>query len=328
MKKIVSFFGENTPVFADLNKKAAEYAASRGLQYKWVQEIPYNRADVIRELKDADAGIIDIEPYGEEVFKEVYASCKIFIRFGVGFDKVDLKAASKYHIAVARTVGANTNGVAEMAVTLILSSLRGLKSNMACVSTGIWKKNVTREISGSTVGIVGYGAIGQRVSELLKGFGCTVIAYDPFPNKELMEKNNVKAVSLEYLFTEADSISIHVPYTEETRNLVNEKLLGLMKPTSVIVNTSRGNIINEDDLSKALSEHRIAGAALDVFGKEPLPLESPLQKLDNIIMTPHVSSQTVESLWKIYKMAVDIAADFFDGKEPRQILNHDYKRAE
>lgn len=325
MKKVVSFFGEQTPVFEQLNSDAKAYAKTRGLEYKWALQDPFNRESVINELKHADAGIIDIEPYGEKTFQQICSSCKILTRFGVGYDKVDLKAASQYNIAVARTTGANTNGVAEMAVMLILSVMRQLKKNMAYVSAGNWKKEVVHELGGSTVGILGFGAIGRRVTVLLQGFGCHVIAYDPFPNRKAAEDMNVELVTLEELFRNADAVTVHVPYTKETHHLVDAKLLGLMKPTAVLVNTARGNIVDETDLYNALSEKTIAGAGFDVFAEEPLPLNSPLLTLDNMILTPHVSSQTQESLWRIYKMAIDITADFFEGKEPKDILNSDYK---
>ncbi|WP_320128706.1 phosphoglycerate dehydrogenase [uncultured Sphaerochaeta sp.] len=324
MKKIVSFFGDDNAIFRELNQEAEKYAASLGLEYKWVVEKPYDQASVIAELKKADAGIIDIEPYGETVFKEIHQNCKILTRFGVGYDKVDLKAASQYHIAIARTTGANTLGVAEMALTLMLSAHRKLKQNMNLVSEGNWEKDVTNEISDSTIGIVGYGAIGQTVAKLLQGFSCKLIAYDPYPNKEALKQNQVELVSLEELFKRSDSITVHVPYCTETHNLIDNRLLSLMKPTAVIVNTSRGNIIKEADLYTCLKEKRICGAALDVFATEPLPTSSSLLELDNIILTPHVSSQTRESLWRIYKMAIDITSDFYLGKDPGTILNPDY----
>ena len=132
-------------------------------------------------------------------------------------------------------------------------------------------------------------------------------------------------MSLDELFRESDCISIHVPYTEETHHMVNKERLEMMKPTAVIVNTARGNIIDEDALYEVLKAGRIAGAGIDVFAQEPLPTSSPLLTLDNAVLTPHVSSQTVESLWNIYKMAIDISADFFAGKDSRHILNPDYK---
>jgi D-3-phosphoglycerate dehydrogenase / 2-oxoglutarate reductase len=325
MKKIVSFFGDKSDIFEELNKRASDYALSLGLEYKWAPQLPFDQQNVIDQLKAADAGIIDVEAYGEDIFKEINENTSLLVRFGVGYDKVDLEAASRYGIAVARTTGANTLGVAEMALTLILAARRKLKINQKCTDAGSWAKNVANETIQSTVGIVGFGAIGIALAELLKGFNCRIISYDPFPKKELMQQKGVELVGLEELFQTADVISLHLPYTKETHNLVNEELLSKMKSTAVIVNTSRGNIIDEQALYEVLAADKIGGAALDVFAKEPLPVDSPLLKLDNIILTPHVSSQTVESLWRIYKMAIDIAADFFSGKGSPHILNPDYK---
>jgi phosphoglycerate dehydrogenase-like enzyme len=324
MRNIVSFFGERSDIFEELNRKAADYAQSLGFSYRWAPQIPFNRAEVIDLLRESDTGIIDIEPYGEDIFKEINGRTKLLVRFGVGYDKVDLAAASNYGIAIARTTGANTNGVAEMALLLILSTRRKIRINQNCVVKGEWKKNVANETMGSTVGILGFGAIGQALADLLSGFGCNILAYDPFPKKDLMEKKDVELVSLEELFKRSDAISIHVPYSKETHHLIGLRLLSLMKPTSVIVNTARGNIIDEDALYEVLAAKKIAGAGIDVFAQEPLPLSSSLLKLDNIILTPHVSSQTVESLWRIYKMAIDISADFFSGKGSPHILNQDY----
>lgn len=324
MKKIVSFFGEQTEVFCDLNRRTEEYAKSLGLEYRWVPQSPFSEEEVIKELQNADAGIIDIEPYGESIFSQVKDSTKLLVRFGVGYDKVDLKAASANGMAVARTTGANTTAVAEMALTMLLSARRKINTYQARAKAGEWVKDIGNELIGSTVGIIGYGNIGQRLAKLLGGFDCRILAYDPFPKKEAMEEDGVELVTLEELFRQSDAISIHVPYTEQTHHMVNKETLALMKPTAVIVNTARGNIIDEDALYEALKAGRIGGAGLDVFAKEPLPVDCPLLTLENTIITPHVSSQTVESLWNIYKMAIEISADFFAGKDSPHILNRDY----
>lgn len=325
MKTIVSFFGEKSVIFDGLNEEAEAYAAGKGLRYRWAPQSPYNRDNVISLLKQADAGIIDVEPYGEDIFREIQSRTRILIRFGVGYDKVDLAEASRSGIAIARTTGANTLGVAEMAMTLILAARRKLNIHRKCVESGNWVKNVAAETIRSTVGIMGFGNIGQALAGLLKGFQCTVIAYDPFPKLELMQSMGVKLVTLEDLFASADSISLHLPYSPETHHLVGARLLSLMKPDAVIVNTSRGNIIDEQALYDALAGGRIGSAALDVFAQEPLPLDSPLLTLDNIILSPHVSSQTIESLRRVYRMAIDIAADFFNGIDSPHILNPNYK---
>lgn len=324
MKKIVSFFGDRSEIFEELNCKAEEYARSLGLEYRWAPQLPFSEESVIKELQEADAGIIDIEPYGESIFSQIKDKAKLLVRFGVGYDKVDLKAASANGIAVARTTGANTTAVAEMALTMMLSCRRRINKYQARAKAGEWVKDIGNEIIGSTVGIIGYGCIGQRLARLLKGFDCKILAYDPFPKKEVMEADGVELAALEELFRQSDAISIHVPYTGQTHHMVNKETLALMKPTAVIVNTSRGNIIDEDALYEALRSGQIRGAGVDVFAKEPLPVDCPLLTLENAVITPHVSSQTVESLWNIYKMAIDISADFFAGKGSPHILNQDY----
>lgn len=324
MKKIVSFFGEDSQLFRELNKKACDYASSLGLEYKWALQAPFSKSDVIKELQDADAGIIDVEPYGEDIFSQVKDRTKLLVRFGVGFDKVDLKAASANGIAIARTTGANTTAVAEMALTLMLSCRRKINQAQSRVKSGIWVKDIGNEIIGATVGIIGFGSIGQRLAKLLSGFDCKIMVYDPFSDKALLDKLGVEPVSLETIFKEADCISIHVPYTKETHHMINNDSFDMMKSTAVIVNTARGNIIDEYALYQALKNGKIAGAGVDVFAQEPLPVMSPLLTLDNGVFTPHVSSQTVESLWNIYKMAIDIGSDFFSGKQVPHILNPDY----
>ena len=326
MKKLVSFFGEPTEVFTLLNERAIAYAASHDIEYKWVPMQPYCEEQVIRELQEADAGIIDIQSFGEAIFSKIKEQTKILVRFGVGYDQVDLEAASKNGIAIARTTGANTTAVAEMALTLMLNANRRFPTYERCIAQGIWSKEVGHEVIGSTIGIVGFGVIGQRLAKLLKGFDCNILIYDPFPNLEAVKEIGGKVVSLEELFTQADSVSIHTPYCKETHHFIGEKLLSMMKPHAVLVNTARGNLVDEEALFEALQKNKIAAAAFDVFATEPLPMDSKLRILDNMILTPHVSSQTWESLWNIYKMALDIAIDFFAGADSKHILNPNYKK--
>ena len=326
MKKIVSFFGDPSPVFDELNQRAKEYAAQKGFDYSWVPQKPYDQKQVIQSLQDACMGLIDVEPYGEEVFSAIEGKCPLLVRFGVGFDKVDLASATRHGVAVARTTGANAGGVAEMALTLMLACRRELRPNrFRCIETGRWDRYISNETVGATIGILGFGAIGRLLAKLMLGLGCTVIAYDPFPNEALAKEMGVRLVDLDELFTTADAISVHVPYTPDTHHMVNAARLAQMKPSAVIVNTARGNIIDEDALYDALKAGQIRGAGLDVCAVEPLPADSKLLELDNLILSPHFSSQTVESLWNTYKMAIDITADFYAGKSCPHILNPDYQ---
>ena len=324
MKKIVSFFGDRSELFARLNRRAEDYARSLDLEYRWVPQLPFSEAEVIRELQNADAGIIDVEPYGEPIFSQIKDRTRLLVRFGVGYDKVDLAAASRAGIAVARTAGANTNAVAEMALTLLLSAGRRMKLAQTRTESGVWVKDVGHELIGATLGILGYGGIGRRLRQLVSGFGCRVLVCDHRLTAEEAEAEQVERVSMEELFTRSDAVSIHIPSRPENEKLVGAALLGLMKPTAVLVNTARGSVLDEEALYEALKGGKLAGAGLDVFAREPLPTTSPLLTLPNCVLTPHVASQTVESLWNIYSMALDIAADFFAGKGSPHILNPDY----
>lgn len=327
MKKVVSFFGKKNDLFVELNDRAKQYALEKGLDYEWVLQDPFSEQSVISALQQADAGIIDIEPYGENIFPYVCGSAKLLIRFGVGYDKVDLKSASRHGIAVARTTGANTSAVAEMAVTLMLCAKREISYNQAVTPTGDWSsRSLTNELIGGTVGIVGFGSVGQAVARLAKGLGCRILVYNPRPKQQIVEEIGAEQVSLEKLFAESDAITLHSAYNESSHHMVNKSLLDLMKPSAVLVNTARGALIDDDDLYDTLKSHRIRGAALDVFSQEPLSPDSKFFDLDNIILTPHVASQTLESLWNIYSMAIDIAADFFEGKSEKHILNPDYNK--
>ena len=320
MKKIVSFFGERSDVFEELNRRAKEYAASRGFSYLWAPQQPFDTEKVAELLRQADCGIIDVDPYGEEMFQRIGPRPKLLVRFGVGYDKVDLAAATRHGIAVARTTGANTQGVAELALAMILASRRRLRPFYWQVARGEWKKTVVHETVGSTVGIVGFGAVGKTLASLLKGFGCTVLAYDPQMKPDQASHLGVKLVSLDELLVKSDAISLHVPYNKQTHHLINANALRQMKPSAVVVNTSRGNVIDEDALCDALEQQIIAGAALDVYGQEPLSIHSRLLEQENVLLTPHIASQSEESLWRIYQMAIDIAADFFTGKPCPHLL--------
>lgn len=326
MKKFISFFGEHSPIFDELNNRAAAYAASLGFEYTWSVQKPFDKEQVTRLLSENDVGLIDVEPYDASIFERIVPRCKLLVRFGVGFDKVNLADATASGIAVARTTGANSTGVAEMALTQILAIRRQLMINRKTVNSGVWVKNVGSELVGATVGIVGFGAIGQLLAQLLQGFKCTILAYDPHPNLERMAELGVQSCSLEEVVRVSDAISIHVPYCPATHHMFDAAVFAQMKKTAVIVCTARGNIIDEDALYDALKNGVIAGAGLDVYATEPLSANSKLIGLDNIILTPHVSSQTVESLWATYKKAIDIAADFYAGRplSKRDLLNPDY----
>ena len=319
MKKIVSLFYRDSEEIALLNERAKAYAKDKGIEYVWVPIHPFDYAKAIEALADADAGIIDCEVYDKRVFSRIHERNKLLIRYGVGYDAVNLEDATACGVRIARTQGANAVGVAEMAMMLILSLKRKLLA--ASIQNNGWSNVMGHELTGSTVGILGFGAVGQTLAKMLKGFDCRILAYDKFQNPKAAEALGAEYVDLDVLFRESDAISIHAALNEETAGVINSKTLGLMKPEAVLVNTSRGGVVKDEDLVKALAEKKIGGAGLDVFNMEPLPADSPYLKLDNVILTSHIASSTVESFWKIYESAIDIAENFFAGREDPRMLN-------
>ena len=329
MKKLVSLYGAHSPLYDQMNERAKTYAAGRGLDYVWVPQTPFSPDSAVEALRGADAGIIDVDRYDGAIFSQIKDSVKILVRYGVGFEAVNLPDASANGIAIARTTGANAEAVAEMAMAMILGAKRQLMRNRYVANSGVWgAKDVGGEMKGKKLGLLGFGMISRLLAGLFSGFQVEVLAYDPFLSKESMAAAGARKVDLDELFRESDAISIHIPYTEESYHLVNAERLAMMKETAVLVCAARGNIVDEDALYEALKARRILGAGLDVFAREPLPADSPLTRLDNVILTPHVAAQTEEALWAMYQKAVDIAADFLDGRDiGRDLLNPEYKNA-
>ena len=321
MKKIVSLFGRHNELCDALNARAEAYAKEKGMEYVWRPMDPFTDAAAIDALKEADAGIIDIEEYDERIFSQINKRNRLLIRFGVGFDAVNLEDATKCGIKVARTQGANATGVAEYALLLIMALRRKLMGGIDCVKQGGWSKLIGNETIGATVGILGFGAVGRTFAKLLQGFGCRILVYDTYHDEAAAKALGCTFVDAETIFRESDAITIHLALNDATKGFVNEERIALMKPNAVIVNTARGPIVDDAALCKALVERRIGGAGLDVFTVEPIPGDDPYLKLDNVILTPHVASSTEESLWQIYESAIDIADHFFKGEPDKRMLN-------
>ena len=237
---------------------------------------------------------------------------QLIIRAGEGVDNIDLAACGQKGIKVANTPGANNNAVAEHTLGLIFSLLRKIPQAFFHLGEKRWEKElfVGGELKGKTVGIVGLGRIGRLLAGYLKGFDCRIVFYDPYVEQSSL----AESVSLEALFGTSDVITLHVPFLPQTKNLVDKKLISLMKPTSFLVNTSRGGVVFEEHLIHALKERQIAGAALDVFAREPLPEDSVLRSLDNVILTPHLGASTRESAWRVGSMVIHQLKEFFLNK--------------
>lgn len=320
MKRIVSLFYRTFPEMEQLNRLATDYAASKGIEYEWVKIHPFDYEQAIEALANADAGIIDCEIFDKKVFSRINERNRLLIRFGVGFDAVNLEDAKACGVRIARTQGANANGVAEMAMTMMLTFKRGLHINNIS-HHGSWNPGYLGcELSGSTVGILGFGAVGKTLAKMLSGFGCRILAYDTYQDHAAAEKLGVEFADLETIFRESDAISVHLALNAETRQIINKANIELMKPSAVIINTARGGLVNDEDLYEALAGKRIAGAGLDVFTAEPLPQDSKYHELDNVVLTSHLASSTFESFWSTYKSAIDIADNVFNGIEDNRLL--------
>ena len=222
-------------------------------------------------------------------------------KWGVGYDKIDVEEAGRRGIPVMITVGGNSMPVAELTVTLMLDVLRSVTAMHEKLKEGNW----TREqyscraylLHGKTVGLVGIGNIAKKVAAIVQGgFQCSVLYYDLFPlSPEDEEKLGVRGVSLDELFRQSDIISIHVPLLDSTRGMIDRSMLEKMKPNACLINTSRGGVLNEEDLIQALRAGTLLGAGLDTFCSEPLPADSPLLTMDNVVATPHCGGNTVDN---------------------------------
>jgi len=280
---------------------------------------PYGRVikedEMVELIKDMDGIIVGIDPITKRVIDNA-SKLKVISKYGVGVDNIDLESAKERNIVVTNTPNANSNAVAELTVGLIISVLRNIPLSDRRVREKKWDRFIGYELYGKTLGVIGTGSIGKRVIKLLRGFDLNIFCYDKFPDYEWAEKENVKYVNFDELLKRSDIITIHIPLTEETRHLISERELSLMKKTAIIINTSRGGIINERDLYKFLKEGKIYGAGLDVLEDEP-PQNSPLIELDNVVITSHIGSHTQESIENMAFMAIDNLISVLKGKEPK-----------
>ena len=271
---------------------------------------PENESVVAELIGDAEAVIVGVDRIGEVVL----SSCphlRVISKHGIGVDNIDLEAAKKRGIVVANAPGTNSESVADMAFLFILSCARHLKLVLEQIQNKKWSSPLLgSELEGKILGIVGLGRIGKGVARRALGFGMKVIYFDPF-----VEEESFTRVNLEELFQIADFITLHLPLSSQTRHLVNEKLLSLMKKEAFLINTARGELVDEEALYRFLKEGRIAGAGLDVLSFEP-PFESPLLTLPNVLVTPHVAAHTKEANMKMGRIAAWNVVHVLEGREP------------
>jgi len=285
---------------------------------------PYRtEEELIGLTRDADALLVQYAKITRRVISGLKRA-RVIVRYGVGYDNVDVAAATERGIYVAHVTGYCDTEVADHTMALTLCLARKVALADASVRSGRWDWRALREVHrlrGTAAGVIGLGSIGREVARRLAAFGLRVTGYDPYVSGGSLEGLGVEPVDLPALLRHSDIVTIHVPLTEETRHLIGEEELRSMKPSALLINTSRGPVVDEEALGRALKSGRIGAAALDVFEEEPLPPESPLRGLGNVILTPHMAWYSEESLRELQERAAQEVREVLEfGRPPRNVV--------
>lgn len=280
---------------------------------------PLKADELARVLGGMDAVLASLDEYSASVLSAPTAQrLKIIARWGVGYDSVDVTAATRGGVVVTYTPGLLDDAVADYTFALLLSLARRVPLACGSMERGEWKQFWGEDVGGKTLGIVGLGRIGKAVARRAVGFNMHVLANTPHPSPE---KGGVEFVSLERMLNESDFVSLHAALTPVTRGMIGEAQLRRMKRTAYLINTGRGALVDEAALVRALGEGWIAGAAVDVYMVEPLPAESPLRFVPELLLSPHQSSYTRGTGERVSLAAAQSIVDLMNGKEPRNVLN-------
>lgn len=286
---------------------------------------PLTREELLEGIKDKDAVITQLVDKVDKEFFEAGKNIKIVANYAVGYDNIDLEEATKRGVYITNTPGVLTNATAELAWTLLFATARRVIPADKFMRTGQFKGwgpmlFLGKEISGRTLGVIGMGRIGYAFAKMSKGFNMKVLYYDLVRNENAEKEIPAHFVDLDTLLKESDFISIHVPLTPETRHLISERELKLMKKSAILINTARGPIVDEKALVKALKERWIWGAGLDVYEREP-EFEKELAELENVVMLPHIGSATEEARTGMSVLCAENIIDYFEGRIPRTLVN-------
>jgi len=278
-------------------------------------------ADLLGLLPGVAATLCGSESYSRRVLEQCPA-LRVIARLGVGYDAVDVQAATEHGVAVTIASGANQEAVAEHAFALMLALVKNVVDHRDRIRAGQWPRQPNSPLRGRALGIVGLGRTGKAVALRAQAFGMRLLAHEKFPDVAFVEQHHVTLLPLDSVFAQADILSLHVPYTPETRHLVNERTLHLMKPGSLLINTARGALVCEAHLVECLRARRIAGAGLDVLEIEPPRADNPLLRLDNVVLTPHTAGIDLRSRDDMAMAAARSIAALSRGEWPvEQIVN-------
>lgn len=301
--------------FAKYSKRAEEILQDYGLEIIRVKQPVTGENDLLGQLDDVVAIITGLEPVTGKVINSA-PRLRVIVKHGIGVDNIDLDAAKEKGVIVANSPGTNREAVADLVFGLMLSLARKIPQSDRQVREGKWPKVFGQSVWGKTLGIIGLGVIGKSVAQRAKGFNMKVLAFDKYWDEEFASANGIIRSEVDEILKESDYVTLHVPLMEETRNLIGEKQLSIMKPTAYLINAARGGVVDEDALYKALKEGRIAGAGIDVFSTEP-PTQSPLLGLQNVILTPHMGGFTDGALSMTSEFVSQVVVDALKGREIR-----------
>jgi len=276
----------------------------------------YTQEELLEDIQDVDAVVADNEPWGETSFAAA-KKLKVIAKVGTGMDNFDLEAAKRHGVVVANCAGVNANTVAENTVAHLLSASRKLPFQTDETRSGRWPREICHELAGRTLGILGFGAIGQLVARKMSGFDMRMIAYDKFPNLERAGDIGVEMLSLEEVIAQSDYITVHLPYLEETHHILNDENLSKMRQGVVIVNTARGKIADETAICRGLESGKLGAYGSDVFEQEPPAADNPLFRYENYFCTPHISGDTYETMENYGRVTAQIIIDVMEGREPK-----------
>jgi D-3-phosphoglycerate dehydrogenase / 2-oxoglutarate reductase len=289
-----------------------------------------NQAERLRLAESAEVLLVSSAPITRE-FLSSLPHLKGVVRSGIGVDTVDVEAATDFGIVVANVREFCQDEVSEHALGLLLAVARKIVQADRLVRRGGWVEGVQesmlpmRRLRGRTLGLIGFGRIGQRMAQAAKGLGLELLAFDPYASKDAAEALGARLLPLAELLSTADIISLHVPLTEETRHLIGAEAFALMKPGTILINTSRGPVVDEVALEGALAEGRLAGAGLDVLEEEPIKIPHPLLDLENVVVTCHYGSCSLEAYAEMRRMISEQSAQILRGDFPKYLVNPQVK---
>ena len=279
---------------------------------------PYGRKLNEQELLDLSDNVVGIIAGTEKITEKIIVSndqLKVISRYGIGLDNVDLKAATQKNVMVYNTPETPSLAVAELTLSLILNLLKKIGNADRNIRKNEWRPETGYLLSGKTVGIIGLGRIGKKLAQFLAPFNVNIIAYELEPDSNFIGKNKITLVTFDELISKSDIISLHIPLTKETKYLIGKKQLDSMKENTILINTARGGLVDENALYEALKNKKIAGAALDVFENEPDT--GKLKDLENVMLTPHMATFTIETR---KQMEIEAVTNLINGLKEKNIL--------